>query len=79
MTTRPYSHPEEHYCPRARFIVAYQRVGWLVPRKPEPKPPTPPSRASLERWLRQAEAEAGRLRDQLAQLDTPEASQAEAR
>jgi Phage integrase, N-terminal SAM-like domain len=33
----------------------------------------PPTRAggSLERRLRQAEAEAGRLRDQLAQLDAP--------
>jgi hypothetical protein len=42
-----------------------------VPRKPEPKLPIPPSRASLERRLRQVEAEAGRLRDQLAQLEAP--------
>jgi hypothetical protein len=58
-------------CPRARFIVAYQRIGWLVPRKPEPKPARPPSRASLQRQLRQAEAQANELRRQLAQLDTP--------
>ena len=57
-------------CPRARFIVAYEHVGWLVPRKPERKPkstpPKPPSRASLKRRLREAEAEAKRLREQLA-------------
>ena len=61
-------------CPQARVIIAYQRSGWLVPRKPKPKLPKPPSRASLERRLRQAEAEAGRLRDQLVQLDTPASS-----
>lgn len=61
-------------CPRARVIVAYQRTGWLIPRKPEPKLPKPPSRASLQRRLRQAEAEADRLRGQLAQLDAPESS-----
>ncbi len=58
-------------CPQARVIIACQRAGWLVPRKPESNLPKPPSRASLERRLRQAEAEAGRLRDQLAQLDAP--------
>ena len=26
-------------CPHARIIVACQRIGWLVPRPPEPKPP----------------------------------------
>ncbi|MGP4111340.1 hypothetical protein ACTWP5_10530 [Streptomyces sp. 4N509B] len=56
-------------CPRARSIVAYQRIGWLVPRKPEPKPPKPPSRATLERRLKEAEAETERLREQLTQLD----------
>jgi len=61
-----------HACPQVRFIVAFQRTGWLVPRKPERKLPKPPSRASLERRLRQVEAEAARLRDQLAQLDPPE-------
>jgi hypothetical protein len=57
-------------CPRVRHVVAYQRVGWLVPREPEQKAPKSrgPSRASLERRLRQAQAEAKRLRDQLAQL-----------
>jgi hypothetical protein len=57
-------------CTEARVIVAYQRTGWLVPRKPEPKLPKPPSRASLERRLRHAEADAAQLRSQLAQLDT---------
>jgi hypothetical protein len=56
-------------CSNARLIVAFQRVGWLVPRKPEPKPPKPPSRASLERRLRQAEAEANQVRRQLAQIN----------
>lgn len=56
-------------CPHARLIVTYERVGWLVPRKPEPKVPKPPSRAGLERRLRQAEAEAARLRGELARLD----------
>lgn len=58
-------------CPRARAIVACQRIGWLVPRTPQPKPPKPPSRASLEQRLRQAEAQADELRRQLAQLDAP--------
>jgi hypothetical protein len=58
-------------CPRARAIVACQRIGWLVPRPPEPKPAKPPSRASLQQRLRQAEAQADELRRQLAQLDTP--------
>jgi hypothetical protein len=61
-------------CSNARVIVAFQRVGWLVPRKPEPRLPKPPSRASLERRLRQAEAEADQVRGQLAQLDGPESS-----
>ncbi|MFE2425753.1 hypothetical protein ACFXJ5_03165 [Streptomyces sp. NPDC059373] len=61
-------------CPQARFIVAYQRIGWLVARKPEPKSP---SRASLQRRLQQAEAEADRLRDQLAQFDVQKASPGE--
>ncbi|WP_438491896.1 hypothetical protein [Streptomyces asiaticus] len=64
-------------CTWAQWIVAYQRVGWLVPRKPEPKPPKspkPPSRASLQRRLRQAEAEARRLRERLAELDEENSS-----
>ncbi len=44
----------------------------LVPRKPAPKPPTPPSRVALERQLRRVDAEAARLRERLAQLDTAE-------
>ncbi len=58
-------------CPRARVIVACQRIGWLVPRTPKPKPAKPPSRASLKQRLRKAEAQADKLRRQLAQLDAP--------
>jgi hypothetical protein len=58
-------------CPRARAIIACQRIGWLVPRTPEPKPAKPRSRASLQQRLRQAEAQADELRRQLAQLDAP--------
>lgn len=67
----PRPQPEKlcHTCPHVRFIIAYERVGWLVPRKPKPKPPKPPSRAAIERRLRQAEADVDRLRDQLAELD----------
>ncbi|MBC9714312.1 hypothetical protein H9Y04_17265 [Streptomyces sp. TRM66268-LWL] len=59
-------------CCFVHWIVAYQRVGWLVPRKAAPKrrqSPKPPSRAALQRRLQQAEAEAERLRSQLADLD----------
>jgi hypothetical protein len=66
----PRPQPEQRCwsCPRARRIVAYQRVGWLVPRR-TPAPPPAPSRTGLEQRLRRAEAEADRLRAQLAQLD----------
>ncbi|MEW1632770.1 hypothetical protein AB0469_01720 [Streptomyces sp. NPDC093801] len=65
----PRPRPERscHACPQARAIVAYQRVGWLVPRDEAPKSENPPpARAVLERRLRRAEAEAERLRVQLA-------------
>lgn len=55
-------------CPRARWIVAYQRAGWLVPRRETTPPPTP-SRERLEQRLRRAEAEADQLRTELAKLD----------
>jgi hypothetical protein len=73
----PTPEPEKlcYTCPSARPIVAYQRIGWLVPRTPEPKPPKQPSRATLERRLRQAQTEVARLQDQLAQVDTQQASQ----
>lgn len=57
-------------CPYVRWIVAYQRVGWLTPRAAEPEQQQtlkPPTLASLKRRLRQAEAEAERLRRQLTQ------------
>ncbi|KIZ14885.1 hypothetical protein [Streptomyces natalensis] len=59
-------------CCYVHWIVADQRVGWLIPREAEPErrqPQKPPTRAGLERRLRQAEAEAARLRDQLVDLD----------
>jgi hypothetical protein len=67
----PRPRPEHvcHTCSWAQWIVAYQRVGWLVPRKPEPQQPKARSRGSLQRRLRQAEAEAQQLREQLAGLD----------
>ncbi len=58
-------------CPRARTIVACQRIGWLVPRTRAPKLAKPPSRASLEQQLRHAEAQADELRRQLAQWHAP--------
>jgi hypothetical protein len=70
----------KHLCytrPRARVILAYQRIGWLVPRTPEPKPPKPLSRASLQQRLLQAEAQADELRRQLAQLDAAAEQQRE--
>lgn len=62
--------PEElcYTCPHVRLIVAYQHAGWLVPPKPEPKRPAPPSRASLTRRLQQVEREAEQLRSQLDRL-----------
>ncbi len=58
-------------CPHAHMIVVYQRVGWLIPRNGAPKPecPPPPPRTVLEHRLRRAEAEAERLRAQLAGHD----------
>jgi hypothetical protein len=53
-------------CLRARAIIAYQRIGWLVPR---PKPPTvaqvKSSQSILKHRLKALEAEAQRLRDEI--------------
>ena len=51
--------------PQVRMILAYERVGWLVPRQRKPEKtastaPTP-SRSTLERRLRKAEVEAKRF------------------
>ena len=54
------------YCVWMRRIVAYRPVGPLVRPKPEPKPP---SRASLTRRVNAAEANAARLREQLAEAE----------
>lgn len=59
-------------CPRAKAIIAYERVGPLVP---PPKPPgaaapkTVPGKSALTRRLREVEAEAARLREQLNDHD----------
>ena len=56
-------------CSWVRQIVACERVGWLVPRpKPRPSSPKQPSKASLQRRLREVEQQATQLREQLAQL-----------
>lgn len=71
----PTPEPEQlcYSCPQVRLILAYERVGWLVPRQRQPKKaastaPTP-SRSTLERRLRKAEAEAERLRTELDRID----------
>ncbi|MFD7645647.1 hypothetical protein ACFV4P_33945 [Kitasatospora sp. NPDC059795] len=57
-------------CVHVRTITAYQAVGWLIPRGAVPQqPPVRPARDGLERRLRRAEAEAERLRAQLARID----------
>ena len=59
-------------CLHARPIIAYEPIGWLVPRKNQPKSPSPlksASRASLQRRLRQAEADAAQLRSKIAKID----------
>ncbi|WP_033818277.1 hypothetical protein [Kitasatospora sp. MBT63] len=68
----PSPRPEQRcsVCVHARTIIAYQAVGWLVPRGTVPEQPTaPPARDALERRLRRAEADAERLRAQLARID----------
>ncbi|MEV5467993.1 hypothetical protein AB0N37_20510 [Streptomyces griseoincarnatus] len=62
-----------YICAQARLILAYERIGWLIPRQRKPEKsvsvaPTP-SRSILERQLRKAEAEAERLRVELDQYD----------
>jgi hypothetical protein len=59
-------------CLHARSIVAYETIGWLVPRKNQRKPLSPlrsPTRASLQRKLRQAEVDVKQLRSQIAEID----------
>lgn len=71
----PTPEPERlcYSCPQVRMILAYERVGWLVPgqRQPEKTASTAPtpSRSNLERRLRKAEAEAERLRAELDRID----------
>lgn len=66
---RPFTETDCSSCLRARPIVAYEAVGPLLAPAPKPKASTPASsRANLERRLRQAEAEARQLREQLDSL-----------
>ncbi|WP_432029856.1 hypothetical protein [Streptomyces sp. 1222.5] len=73
----PSPRPEQScsLCPQVRMILAYERVGWIVPpqRKVEENARTlsTPSRATLKRMLQRAEAEAERLRVELDRKDTP--------
>ena len=66
-------HPEPapfvycYTCSRIRFVVAYQRIGWLEP-KLKPAKPKPPPRKALERRLMKLEAEAAKLRQELKNL-----------
>ena len=71
----PAPEPERlcYSCPQVRMILAYERIGWLIPRqrqsgKAASTAPTP-SRSALERRLRRAEAEAERLRVELDRID----------
>jgi len=54
------------------MILAYERIGWLVPQQRQSKKAvdteTTPSRHALERRLRKAEAEAERLRAELDRI-----------
>ena len=71
----PTPEPERlcYSCPHVRMILAYERIGWLVPRQRQPAKsasttPTP-SQSALERRPRNAEAEAERLRAELDRTD----------
>ncbi|MFF2956755.1 hypothetical protein ACFVVU_36110 [Kitasatospora sp. NPDC057965] len=68
----PSPRPEQRCstCVHARTIIAYQAVGWLIPRGTTlEKSAVQAPRDALERRLRRAEADAERLRAQLARLD----------
>ncbi|MFD4152651.1 hypothetical protein ACFWR4_07860 [Streptomyces hydrogenans] len=69
----PRPETECYTCPHVRQIVAYQRVGWLVPREAkqqtEPTPQGRNSRAALERRLRRLEVDAEHLRGRLSEWD----------
>ncbi|WP_155981262.1 hypothetical protein [Nocardia sp. BMG111209] len=57
-------------CRYAHRVVSCEPNGWLVPSTPLKKPKaTTPSRASLKKKLKDAEATASNLRKQLAELD----------
>ncbi len=54
-------------CAGVRSVVAYQRLGWLAPKKKPVTPvkPKPVPRKTLERRLKKLESEAAQLREQL--------------
>lgn len=55
-----------HTCACIRTITAYQRIGWLAPRKSQSPPkPIKVNRKTLERRLAKLEAEAAQLRQQI--------------
>ena len=65
---RPFPEHDCWSCQVARRIVAYQKVGWLVPR-PKPFLPPQPDKEAIRRRLEKAEAKTRRLRKQLEDLD----------
>jgi hypothetical protein len=65
---RPFTERDCWSCRSGRRIVVYQRVGWLVPPL-KPAAPKPPDKDALQKRLREAEAEAERLRRELESLE----------
>lgn len=69
---RPKPSPEQRCftCGYAHRIVSCEPNGWLVPSAPVKRPKAKaPSRASLKKKLKEAEASARNLRKQLAEMD----------
>jgi hypothetical protein len=60
-----------HICPSTQTVVAYQRVGWVLPREPAPSPREAAEKkaAALKRRLAKAEEDAARLRAELKEAE----------
>jgi hypothetical protein len=71
---RPATETRCYACSRVRQIVAYEPIGWLA-TEPKAKLATPrtPSRAMLQRRLRELDAERARLRAQLESSEEDDA------